>query len=313
MPIPNRDTVLLETVKTQRTRLLAAFLFGPLAQRRVANDNVKRLIGGVVLAATLCAGCVGFSFVSSFLAGQASAEQQQAGLGPATGPAFAADAFDRRVSTGWGSAELGGSWALLGPASDYAVASGTGTMAVPVGETRGGSFGPMQDRSDLTVTVELGGDALNGAGTVSAIGRRVSSTQDYRANVLLGSDGSLAISLSSRSERQGLDQQGPDQPAEVILSDSVILKGTKADQPDDPRPPITVRMQAVGTNPTVLRAKAWLATGSEPADWAVSATDGQADLQRPGSVGVVVSTGGTAAGDVAGTAAVFDVVARAAP
>jgi uncharacterized protein (DUF2336 family) len=110
VPIPNRDTVLLETVKTQRTRLLAAFLFGPLAQRRVANDNVKRLIGGVVLAATLCAGCVGFSFVSSFLAGQASAEQQQAGLGPATGPAFAADAFDRRVSTGWGSADPGRCW-----------------------------------------------------------------------------------------------------------------------------------------------------------------------------------------------------------
>ena len=65
MPLPNRDTVLLETVKTQRSRLLAAFLFGPLAQRRVANDNVKRLIGGVVLAATICAGCLGVSFVTS--------------------------------------------------------------------------------------------------------------------------------------------------------------------------------------------------------------------------------------------------------
>ena len=313
MPLPNRDTVLLETAKTQRSRLLAAFLFGPLAQRRVANDNVKRLIGGVVLAATICAGCLGVSFVTSLLAGQKTAEQQQAGLGPATGPAFAADAFDRSVGVGWGSAELGGTWALLGPTSDYAVASGAGTMTIPVGESRGGHLGPLQDRSDLTLTAVLSGGALDGSGEVAAIGRQVSSTQDYRTTVLLGADGSLTISLSSRSDPQGADQAA-DQGTETLLSNRVILTGTTVDRPDDVRPPISIRMQTVGTNPTVLRAKAWPASGSEPADWTVTATDGATQLQRPGTVGVVATVGGTGEQSAAaGGATVFDVVARAAP
>lgn len=73
----NRDAILLETVKTHRARLLAAFLFGDLDERRIANDNVKRMIGGMVLGAVACAGCVGFAFVSNLLAEQAAAKEQQ--------------------------------------------------------------------------------------------------------------------------------------------------------------------------------------------------------------------------------------------
>jgi hypothetical protein len=71
----DRDAVLLETVKTHRARLLAAFLFGDLEERRVVNDNSKRLIGSIVLAAVICAGCVGFAFVSNLLAEQAAEKE----------------------------------------------------------------------------------------------------------------------------------------------------------------------------------------------------------------------------------------------
>lgn len=74
----DRDAVLLETVKTHRARLLAAFLFGDLDERRVVNDNRKRLIGSIVLAAVICAGCVGFAFVSNLLAEQAAAKEEAA-------------------------------------------------------------------------------------------------------------------------------------------------------------------------------------------------------------------------------------------
>jgi hypothetical protein len=66
----NRDAILLETVKTHRARLLAAFLFGEMAERRVANDNVRRVIGSIVLAAVACAACVGVGFVGNLLASQ---------------------------------------------------------------------------------------------------------------------------------------------------------------------------------------------------------------------------------------------------
>ena len=44
------DVLLLETVKTHRARLRAAFLFGELTERRAANDNVRRFINDQPLA-----------------------------------------------------------------------------------------------------------------------------------------------------------------------------------------------------------------------------------------------------------------------
>ena len=73
----NRDTILLETVRTHRARLLAAFLHGELDERRVVNDNVRRFIASMVLAAIAAAGCVGAGFVIDFLQQQAAQQQLQ--------------------------------------------------------------------------------------------------------------------------------------------------------------------------------------------------------------------------------------------
>lgn len=77
----DRDAILLETVRTHRARLVSAFLFGRLTERRVANDNVKRFIGGVVLGAVACAGCVGTALVLDLLADRAA---QQAAVSTPT-------------------------------------------------------------------------------------------------------------------------------------------------------------------------------------------------------------------------------------
>lgn len=69
----NSDAVLLESVSTHRRRLRQAFLLGRLADRRQVNDNVKRLIGSIVLAAVAGVGCLGYSFVTTTLAKQAAA------------------------------------------------------------------------------------------------------------------------------------------------------------------------------------------------------------------------------------------------
>ncbi|BDZ50317.1 hypothetical protein GCM10025867_25580 [Frondihabitans sucicola] len=68
----NNDAILLESVKTHRARLRGAFLIGELAERRDVNDNVRRLIGSMVLAAVICAGCVGTSFVLNAINAQAT-------------------------------------------------------------------------------------------------------------------------------------------------------------------------------------------------------------------------------------------------
>lgn len=66
MPL-SHDTILLETVRTRRLRLQSALLHGGPAQRRAVNDNVRRVVGSLVVAAVLCAGCVGFALVTSLI------------------------------------------------------------------------------------------------------------------------------------------------------------------------------------------------------------------------------------------------------
>lgn len=75
----DRDVVLLETVKTHRARLVSALLFGELDERRLVNDNVRRLIVSLVIAAVACAGCAGTSFVLSVLADQRATQSQTTG------------------------------------------------------------------------------------------------------------------------------------------------------------------------------------------------------------------------------------------
>jgi hypothetical protein len=69
------DAILLESVKVHRGRLRAAFLHGDLRDRRTTNDNVRRFVGSTVIAALVCAGCAGYSFV------QANSGSLRGGLG----------------------------------------------------------------------------------------------------------------------------------------------------------------------------------------------------------------------------------------
>ena len=72
------DVVLLETVKTHRARLQAAFLFGELSERRATTDNLRRFLAGVILAAVAGAACVGTSFVIDLLEQKAAADAELA-------------------------------------------------------------------------------------------------------------------------------------------------------------------------------------------------------------------------------------------
>jgi len=76
----DHDAVLLEAVRVRRARLRSAVVYGPVEGRRAVGDNVKRLIGSIILAAVICAVCVGVSFVLSILAQQQrdrEAQQEQ--------------------------------------------------------------------------------------------------------------------------------------------------------------------------------------------------------------------------------------------
>jgi hypothetical protein len=74
------DAQLLESVAVRRRRLRDALLRGGMHARRTTNDNLRRAVVGALLAAVLCAGCVGWSFLSDQLA-QRQATQATQGVG----------------------------------------------------------------------------------------------------------------------------------------------------------------------------------------------------------------------------------------
>lgn len=295
----NKDLVLLETVRTHRARLVSAFLYGALEERRVANDNLRRLVGGVVLAAIACTVCIGYSLITSVIARQSATQRAQAGQGPATGVPYVADAFDRDDASGWGRADLGGAWQLLGRASAYAVDDGEGL--IELSDDARGAWLPqdLTDRSDLTVT--LGRPDGGGEVEAAVLGRRVSGSEDYRAVVRLDAGGGVSVTLL----RRALTENGD--PPQAAVSDTLVLRSTSQTGREG-QPAWTVRMQAVGTNPTVLRAKVWPASASEPEAWGVTGSDSSGDLQRPGAVGVDAERTSGAGGELR----VLDLVARAA-
>ncbi|SEF44064.1 Protein of unknown function [Thermomonospora echinospora] len=59
------DTQLLESVAVRRRRLRDALLFGPQRTRRTFDEGVMKVVAGLCVAAVLCAGTVGWSYLQS--------------------------------------------------------------------------------------------------------------------------------------------------------------------------------------------------------------------------------------------------------
>jgi len=57
------DQALLEAVRIHRDRLRGAFLRGPAGIRQGVPPLMARLVASLILAAVVCAVCVGISFV----------------------------------------------------------------------------------------------------------------------------------------------------------------------------------------------------------------------------------------------------------
>ncbi|MFK4109008.1 hypothetical protein [Streptomyces sp. NPDC002176] len=64
MSTQDYDSQLLESVAVRRRRLRDAVLFGGQRQRRTVDERLGKVFAGLVIGAVLCAGCVGWSFVS---------------------------------------------------------------------------------------------------------------------------------------------------------------------------------------------------------------------------------------------------------
>ncbi|MFI2432185.1 hypothetical protein [Streptomyces sp. NPDC018693] len=71
------DSQLLESVAVRRRRMRDALLFGAQRGRRTMDERLGKIFAGIAIAAVLCAGCIGWSFLQATLAKQKAEKEKQ--------------------------------------------------------------------------------------------------------------------------------------------------------------------------------------------------------------------------------------------
>lgn len=207
---------------------------------------------------------------------------------PAAPAVFGQDRFERTVAAGFGSAETGGAWSLAGGNAAFAVGSGAATIVNPAAQTRRAVLGAAT-AVDSEVAATFSFTTVTGSGTYASLLARRIGTDDYRARVWVKPTGVTVIQLM----RGG-----------TILQQYAV-PGLTTNAGDK----LSLRLQAVGTNPTTLNARVWKIGATEPTTWQVTSTDTTAALQVAGAVGIETYLGGTATTSV--STVIDDFIARA--
>ena len=190
------------------------------------------------------------------------------------GPAvFAADAFNRTVTAGLGSADVGGTWALVGSASNFSVTPGAASLVQSKAGASLTAYLPSAKSTDTDLQMAVATNPLpNSNGLyLTMLGRRVGTNLEYEGRARVRGDGSVVISLSMLTGTA----------TAVTLKSEVVAAGVSLSAGT----PLKTRLQVTGTAPTTLRFKVW-SGASEPATWQLTSTDSTAALQSAGAVGI---------------------------
>ncbi|MGY1814261.1 PKD domain-containing protein [Blastococcus sp. SYSU D00820] len=201
---------------------------------------------------------------------------------PAGPPVVAADTFNRTVTGGLGTAEVGGAWTATAGATRLSVTPGAATLALPgTGNNTGAHLaGVAETDVEVRATVALA-QAPTGAGSyVYVTGRRVGANE-YRMFLRIAPDGSVGMSLSRIA---GGVESWPG--GEVVLPAGTWTAGAA----------LEVRLRVTGTGTTTVQGTVWRAGTAEPAAPQLVRTDTTAVLQAAGSVGIAAYRPGSATG-----------------
>ncbi len=193
---------------------------------------------------------------------------------------FALDAFSRTVTGGWGNADLGGAWTPNGTSTNFNVAGGVGTIRM--GSAGAGPSvsltGVSSSSTELRTSIGLD-KAATGGGVYVDAQPRISGTGDlYYATTRYLSDGTVSLTI-------GRIVGGTDTALQArVVTGLTVAVGDR----------LNVKVQALGSSPTTLRAKVWKVGTTEPSTWTASTTDSTAALQVAGSIGLATYLSGSA-------------------
>ncbi|MFF5980845.1 carbohydrate binding domain-containing protein [Streptomyces olindensis] len=185
------------------------------------------------------------------------------------------DTFGRTVAGGWGTANTGQAWTVVGATADYSVGSGYGAVAQPTTGiahiTQVPAPGP-----DLDLYVDVATSMLATGASLFAgpIARANGNTNWYMARLEFTTAGAILLTLRKRTTAEF-------QLATTYTSPLTHVAGTF----------YRVRLRVQGSS---LAAKVWPAAEPEPGVWHMEATD--TDLTAAGNLGTrsFANTGSTA-------------------
>ncbi|NUR25392.1 MAG: hypothetical protein HOV83_06005 [Catenulispora sp.] len=188
------------------------------------------------------------------------------------------DTFDRTTASGWGTAESGAAWTVVGTAADYSTAPNVGSVAQP---STGIAHLTLQaaPSADVDLYVDCAVSALaTGASLYTGpIVRAVDNNNNYMARVDLNTSNQVVLTLRKRVA--GVETQLGSTYTTKITHVAGNYYG--------------VRFDAFGST---IRTKVWRTTDQEPDVWRISATD--TDLTAAANIGTrsFRNTGNTNAG-----------------
>jgi hypothetical protein len=192
---------------------------------------------------------------------------------PRPGVVVARDGFGRVSEHTWGTADLGGGYSYLAEGSGN-ISVGSGHATVQIG-TDGAGWTMLSDPDmrDADVLVSLAFSEIP-VGLVSA-GLIVRAMDDAMYNVRVTSiSGRANLVVELTTPAPGNEDEllaGPVALPEVVLAPGAFVR---------------VRVQATGSDPTTVRAKAWLRGSAEPDAWQLSVVDWTGRLQFAGGAGL---------------------------
>ncbi|RBY94250.1 radical SAM protein [Blastococcus sp. TBT05-19] len=196
----------------------------------------------------------------------------------------AADAFERAVTGGLGTADLGGAWTSAAGASRQAAVDGGAVLTVNPGNNTGSYLGGVSAAAvDVRTTVSFSAVPATGTGAYAFVtGRRVGTAQ-YNARLRVLPDGSVGVAIIR--EVAGV---------ETILGPVTTLRGVTYTA----GMPLEVRFRVTGSGTTDLALTVWQGGTAEPATPTLVRTDTAAELQAPGGIGIAAYLSGSATGPV---------------
>lgn len=167
-----------------------------------------------------------------------------------------ADAYTRTVNGGWGSADTGQTYTIIGDVtSNYSVTGGTGNHNGATENVFYNSVLPIGSPDcDYRVSFRTNKLAVGNSQVLEVSGRFTDIQNLYGVRVLMRTDQVIEFDLRKR-----------------VANVQTVLATTVTALTHGAGTTFRIRLQLIGT---ALKAKIWLASGTEPAAWTLEATDG---------------------------------------